>query len=165
MVRRALSDLKKRFQRYKVEQGRELLLLLRDPFELYVRVGANDPKAMQGYFTNILIFDRARHRKIVKYYEDMVADFDEVRDVLDFLGIENRQQLFDVEAHRRRSFELYKQGKDGPATEKDPFNFGYHSRELSPQVRNSIADMAISVLGPERADRYLARYGIGQLQS
>ena len=47
-------------KRQKMIASRRLILLIRDPFALYVRQGATSPIALRGYFTNIRVFDKAR---------------------------------------------------------------------------------------------------------
>lgn len=155
-----LGNVKKTFRRLYLERFKSMILLLRDPCELYVRVGATNPLALRGYFSNILVFDRAKQPKIVKYYDDIVADFEHVRDILDFLDIQHRDQEFNVEEHRKRSLELYKQGPDAPASEEDLHNFRYHSRRLDRDVRAAVADLGWEVLGAERAERYLGRFDL-----
>lgn len=157
---RVLYDVKKVLRREWHVHARQILLLLRDPCELYVRVGAKDPLALRGYFSNILIFDRARRPKLVKHYSDVVSDFEHIRDILDFLDIDNRGRSFDVEEHRARSLQLYKQAGDGPASAGDLLNFRYHSDSLDLGTRREIARLGRDVLGCERFRRYLSHYMI-----
>lgn len=161
-VSRLLGDAKKGARRSYLQHSKRMVLLLRDPCELYVRINASDPLALRGFFSNILIFDRARRPKLFKHYDELVSDFDHVREILDFLEIGNRGRPFDVEEHRRRSLELYKQGPDGPASEGALLDFHFHSRDLPPATRRAIAALAVEVLGSERSERYLGRYRLGE---
>lgn len=155
---RLLGNAKKELRRSYLQQSKRMVLLLRDPCELYVRVGARHPLALRGFFSNILVFDRARRPKLVKHYDELVSDFDHVRDILDFLGIGHQGRAFDVEEHRRRSLELYKQGPDAPASEGALHDFRFHSRDLPAETRRAIAALGLEVLGKERFERYLRRY-------
>ena len=137
---------------------RRILLLIRNPFDLYVRVGATDVLAMRGYASNIAVFDRCRRDKLLVYYEDLMVGTGEIGRILDFVGIPHDLAGFDLEAHRRRSLALYAQGPDAPQTADDPLDFGRHARRLAPETRARLRDFLLERLGPELYRRYLGRY-------
>ncbi len=137
---------------------RRVLLLLRNPFDLYPRVRALDPEAFRGYASNIAIFDRCRRDKLLVYYEDLVQGTEEIGRILRFLGIPHDLARFDLEAHRRRSLALYAQGPDAPQTADDPTDVGRHARRLDPLTRERLRTYLRDRLGIELYSRYLGRY-------
>lgn len=155
---RFLADWRKERRLDRLTRDRRVILLLRNPFELYVRVRATAPRAMAGYASNIAVFDRCRREKLLVYYEDMVRDIGEIGRILAFIGTPADLESFDVEAHRRRSLELYARGPDRPQTADDPLDFTRHSRSLAPETRAELRDFLLRQLGPELYGRYLGRY-------
>jgi len=116
-----------------IVRQRRVLLILRNPYELYARLGAEHPAALQGLFGNIAVFERCERDKCLVHYEDLMADFAWMERILDFLGIEHDLGDFDLEHHRRRSLELYARAPDKPRTADDPTAAEHHSRSLSPE--------------------------------
>lgn len=155
---RFLADWRKERRLDQLTRDRRVILLLRSPFELYVRVRATAPLAMAGYASNITLFDRCRRDKLLVYYEDMMRDIGEIGRILAFVGIPADLEDFDVETHRRRSLELYARGPDRPQTADDPLDFTRHSRSLAPETRAVLRDFLLQRLGPELYGRYLGRY-------
>jgi hypothetical protein len=156
--RARLEDWRRARERERLARERRVLLLLRDPFDLYVRVRALDPEAFRGYASNIAVFDRCRRDKLLVYYEDLMVGTGEIGRILDFVGIPHDLAGFDLEAHRRRSLALYAQGPDAPQTADDPLDFGRHARRLAPETRARLRDFLLERLGPELYRRYLGRY-------
>lgn len=138
--------------------GRRIVLLVRDPFDLFPRVRALAPEAFRGYASNLAIFDRYRRDKLLVYYEDLISGTAEIGRILRFLGIPHDLASFDLETHRRRSLELYAQGPDAPETGGDPAAIGRHARKLDPLTRERLRRYLRERLGAELFDRYLGRY-------
>jgi hypothetical protein len=145
-------------KRQKMIASRRLILLIRDPFALYVRQGATSPIALRGYFTNIRVFDKARQDKCLVYYEDMIRDFGEVERILEFLEIDFSRIGFDVEEHRQRSLALYVTATDRPRTRESLDAFDYHSRRLSPQQARELRKFGEQQIGRPLYEKYLGRY-------
>src|SRR5262249_27658352 len=122
-----LERIKRAMRRRNRMRNRRLILLLRDPFALYVRQNATSPAAMRGYFSNIRLFDQSPADKCLVYYEDLVADFSHMERILQFIGIDYSLEGFDLEAHRARSLSLYVTGTDRPRTEGRLEAFDFHS--------------------------------------
>lgn len=153
-----IGDYLKRHAIGRVLRQRRVLLILRNPYELYARLGAEQPAALQGLFNNIAIFERCRRDKYLVHYEDLMADFGWMGRILDFIGIEYDLGGFDLEHHRRRSLELYAQAPDKPRTADDPTAAEHHSRNLSPEQRADLRRFGLEILGPDLYERHLGRY-------
>lgn len=137
---------------------RRVLLLLRNPFDLYPRVRALDPEAFRGYPSNIAILDRCRRDKLLVYYEDLVRGTAEIDRILRSLAIRHDLAGFVLEAHRRRSLDLYARGPDAPQTADDPSDVGRHARRLDPLARERLRAYLRGRLGSELYARHLGRY-------
>lgn len=161
-----VKTIRKEWEISRLIANRRVILLVRNPFDLYVRVRALDPEALRGYASNIAIFDRCRRDKLLVYYEDLMIGTDEIGRILRFLGIPHDLSTFDLEAHRRRSLTLYAQGPDAPQTADDPLDFGRHARRLDEEMRARLRAFLVARLGPDLYRRYLGRYdrpaGAGQ---
>lgn len=152
------SALRKALDRHRLVRRRRVLLLLRSPYELYVRTRARDPRALTGYVSNIRLFDRCRRDKLLVYYEDLVEDVGEIARILDFLGIRHDLGGFDEAEHRRRSLALYGRGPDQPQTAHDPRDVRFHSARLSEETKWAIRRFCAETLGPRLFQQYLGRY-------
>lgn len=159
-VYRLLDDWRRQREIERLAGQRRVLLLLRNPFDLYPRVRALDPEALRGYASNIAIFDRCRRDKLLVYYEDLMLGTDEIGRILRFLGIPHDLSTFDLDAHRRRSLALYAQGPDAPQTADDPLDFGRHARRLDEETRARLRRFLLARLGRELYRRYLGRYDL-----
>ncbi|MDW8126043.1 MAG: hypothetical protein RMJ04_14835 [Geminicoccaceae bacterium] len=157
-ARRWLKQLKKEWEIRHLVRSRRVLLLVRNPFDLYVRVRALRPQALAGFASNIAIFDRCRREKLLVYYEDLLRGTAEIGRILAFIGVPHDLARFDLETHRRRSLELYARGPDAPQTADDPLDFGRHARRLDPASREALRQYLLERLGPALYHRYLARY-------
>lgn len=156
------SAARKALERRRLLRERRVLLLLRSPYELYVRTRARDPRALTGYLSNIEMFDRCRRAKLMVYYEDMVKDFGQITRILDFLGVDYDLTGFDEAEHRRRSLALYGQGPDLPQTAHDSRNVRFHSANLGEETRRAIRRFCAETLGPGLFQTYLGRYETDQ---
>lgn len=156
--RRWLKRLKRAMRIRASVHTRRVLLLVRNPFDLYVRVQASRPEALSGFASNIAIFDRCRRDKLLVYYEDVVSKTEEIARILDFLGIPYDLTRFDLEAHRQRSLALYAQGPNLPQTADNPLDFGRRARRLDPARRAALRQFLHARLGSALDARSLARY-------
>ena len=149
---------RKALARRRLTRERRILLILRSPYELFVRVGARDPRALTGYASNIQMFERCRRAKLLVYYEDLVRDLGQITRILDFLGVRHDLAGFDEAGHRRRSLALYERGPDLPRTARDPTNVRFHAAGLSVETRAAIRRFCRERLGDGLFQRALGRY-------
>ncbi len=153
-----LKHVKRELRIRAIVHTRRVLLLVRNPFDLYVRVRASRPEALSGFASNIAIFDRCRRDKLLVYYEDVVSKTEEIARILDFLGIPYDLTRFDLEAHRQRSLALYAQGPNLPQTGDNPLDYGRRARRLDPARRAALRQFLHARLGSALDACSLARY-------
>lgn len=141
-----------------IVRNRRLILVIRSHYESFARTGLRRPEGMIGYLGNIKVFDACRQDKLLVYYEDLVKDFREITRILDFIGIEYDLDSFDLDYHRQKSFETYNKNPGDTKTRDDLYNFSFHSRDISEDMKTSLRTYAVSYLGAELYERYLARF-------
>ena len=141
-------------------RNRRLILLIRSHYESFARTRLRRPEGMIGYLGNIKVFDVCRQDKIIVYYEDLIQDFGEITRILDFIGIEYDLDSFDLDHHRRKSYEAYSKNPNDPKTRDDPYNFSFHSRHVTEEMKASLRAYAVSYLGGDVYERYLSRFDL-----
>ncbi len=146
----------RRDRRVRQVTGRRLLLLLRSHYEFFGRNRLTAPEDMTGYLGNIQAFEACKRDKLLIYYHDLISDMAAMGRILDFLEIPHDFAGFDLEAHRKRSLELYSRGPDQPESKDALFDFAYHSRDLPAETRTALQAFCRTYLGAETYDRYLA---------
>jgi len=142
-------------RRVREVQNRRLLLLLRSHYESFARNRLSAPEDITGYLGNIEMFEACRRDKLVIYYHDLVTDLTAMGRILNFLDVPYDFAGFDVEAHRKRSLELYGRGPDQPESREALFDFAYHSRALPAETRQALKAFCISYLGADLYEKYL----------
>ncbi len=157
-LQRLYSEARKELRVRSIVNYRRVILLVRSPYESFARTQLCQLDGMNGYFSNIMIFDKCKQKKLLIYYDRLIESFDEMEKILNFLGITYDLSEFDLEYHRRRSLELYKVGPDEPQTKDDLYDFAFHSRKVSNETKAAIRSYALSFLGNRVYERYLSRF-------
>ena len=78
--------------------------------------------------------------------------------ILDFIGVRYDLSDFDLDHHRKQSLGLYSTGPYQAQSRDDLHNFSFHSAELSSDMKSAIRAYAVSYLGQDLYDKYLARF-------
>jgi hypothetical protein len=123
--------------------GGTLLLILRHPFELFVRMANRDYRQFACFPSNIQFFTRATaEKKKVVYYEELIRDPAVMASAMAFLEIEpcagrptpkaeDIAAVWDETAEASRSNYSVNQSRSGGSqTRSDPFNFKFHQQKL-----------------------------------
>jgi hypothetical protein len=143
------------------EHGRPLhyrvVMLLRDYRESFVRlaktrsnytirvekIDRGEVFNFRNYFDNLRAYDEFEGKKLLVRYHDLVADFDHISAILDFLDLPRNVTDFDTEYHRRKSLKLF-DDQHVSYTKADLTNFTWHQQSVD---RESM----------EALDRFVAR--------
>lgn len=157
-VQRLYSDVKKELRVRNIVSNRRVILLVRSPYESFSRTRLRQLDGMDGYLSNIMIFDKCRQEKLLIYYDKLIKNFDEMKKILEFLGISYDLSEFDIEHHRQKSFELYSKAPDKPQTKNDLYDFTFHSRDLPDETKAALRSYALSFLGDRVYENYLSRF-------
>ncbi len=153
-----LSYLRKRPRTWRLMREKRVIMVLRDPLDLYVRVRATAPQALAGYAGNIRIFDGCKRDTLLIHYEDLMENPREIGRILDFAAIPHDLDSFDFDEHRKRSLELYDRGTDPSVTKGKMDRASRHRERLNEDQRKAILDYLRRELGAGRFERYLGRY-------
>ena len=92
---------------------KRVLILIRNYKESFVRCDRSHRK-MKRYFKNLMYFEEYPKEKLLIYYEDLVTDFSAMCRILDFMKIPYDLSNFDVDSHRKQSFNRYKETAKRP---------------------------------------------------
>lgn len=128
-----------------------LVLLVRNPMESFVRFAHKRYSLFEIYLANLRFFTRATAgTKRAFHYEDYVRDPETMYKIMDTLGLIpagselNPETLADRwEETANQSRELYHRNQrhgGGPKTKKQPYNFSYHQSKLRPAERSKLFD-------------------------
>ncbi|HSF64512.1 MAG TPA: hypothetical protein VLA78_08995 [Paracoccaceae bacterium] len=142
--------------------GDRVVLILRDPAEVFVRACGQDMRKFLSYDSCIRFHRLAVGPKVAVHYEDLVADPAAMHRVLAFLEVPRLPDLADMvrdwaEAGQK-SRELYgERHSSGALTRLNPTDFTFHQRALTDAGRAALWRHLDEALTPDEA-ALIARY-------
>lgn len=142
--------------------GDRVVLILRDPAEIFVRACGRDLRKFLTYASCFRFHSAAVGPKIAVHYEDLVADPAAMHAVLTFLEVPRLPSSDDMARDwadaGRRSRALYgERHSSGALTRLNPLDFTFHQRSLTDAARATLWAHLDAVLTPDEA-ALLARY-------
>ena len=145
----------------------KVLLLIRDYRESYIRVAKKQlgiiPTAddirhgkilnFRDYFENLKAYDNFPKKKLIIHYNDLVNDFSEMTEILNFFKIPYDLDGFDLEYHRQQSIDIY-DTQHKSYSKDNIYNFTFHQEQVDPEVIKAI-DEFVDANYKDLADKYL----------
>jgi hypothetical protein len=139
----------------------QVLLLLRDPAESFVRAFDSNLLRMKQYCRNIQLFDSFPGRKLVVPYDDLVGNDDSLAAIFDFLGIADTFDRSKLDWIRKDGVAWYNRNQpSGSQTGGDPGLLRAHQSALTPEQRHALGLFLAAELGG-LAPAYLSRWNFG----
>lgn len=148
------------------QQGKALyskvMLLLRDPFEIYPRSYNQDLDRMNDYCDNLSAYHQFDGEKLLIYYDDLVSDDSVFKRIFLFLGLDVDVEQLDVPMIRSTSVTWYQktQAKGGGSqTKGSPAALKQHQQQLTDTQRAELLAFLNLKLGdclPTYCGRWLA---------
>lgn len=139
-----------------------VVLILRDPAEVFVRACAQDLRKFLSYDSCLHFHSRAVGPKIAVHYEDLVSDPAAMHRVLTFLQVPHLPDLADMTRDwaeaGRKSRDLYgERHSRGALTRLNPTDFTFHQRALTDAGRAALWQHLDHALSADEA-ALIARY-------
>jgi hypothetical protein len=140
----------------------KIILLLRDPREIYVRAFDKSVDRVLSYCWNINAYDRFKGQKLLVYYDDLILNNNAFKMIFDFLGIGNTFDETKLEIIRKESLDWYdihqsEKGK-GSITKGAPEKLMFHQLSLDENELNCLLTILKTELGPRYS--YLSKWGL-----
>lgn len=137
-----------------------LVLLVRDPRESFVRAAHKRYSRFGIYLANLRFFNQATAgTKRIFHYEDYVRDPATMFAIMDTLGLvddtqsltpERLAEQWEETAEQSRALYQRNQGHGGGSkTRKQPYNFRFHQSKLGPREREKLESHIRATLSPE----------------
>ena len=110
-----------------------MILLLRDPLEIYVRAYGKNLSLMSVYCDNIRAFEAFSGEKLLVAYDDLVMSDSAIERIFSFLGIDTAFNPSLMSEVRRESVTWYKENQpSGSQTEGRTELLRFHQTSLAP---------------------------------
>lgn len=139
----------------------KIILLLRDPREVFVRAFEKNTDRLLSYCWNINAYDRFKGNKLLIYYDDLITQDMSFKDIFDFLGMPNLFDESQIALVRKESIDWYDthqtKGK-GSITKGDSEKLIFHQHSLSNEDLVQLLAILRAELGPRYS--YLSKWGI-----
>ena len=145
---------------------KNVMLLLRNPYELYGRFKKTEeklePKLMLGYVNNLKAYHYFKGRKIIIYYENLITHYHrEMRRVFRFLRIKAHLSDVDVTKLKEDSLKSYNERGNTDSKQQqlsDASSQIYHSKVLTNKEKQELTDFLKLKLNVNIRNRYLIKY-------
>lgn len=138
-----------------------LMLLLRDPREIFVRSYGKCLQRMLSYCWNLAAYDRFVGPRLLVVYDALVSDDDTFARIFDFLGVLSKFDGARIPLLRREAvawYDRYQASGGGSLTKGSPELLAIHQQQLTPGELASLHAMLRRELGADRMERYLGRW-------
>jgi len=112
----------------------KMILLLRDPREIFVRTCEKDINMMKHYFEMLDAFERFSGKKQIIYYDDLIANDDTFSKIFTMLGIEKFYDTKAIPELRKSSVNWYDSNQQmggGSQTKGDTTLLKEHQKKLT----------------------------------
>lgn len=150
------------YNHYNIPRYSKIILLLRDPREIFVRAFDKSLDRILSYCWNINAYDRFKGEKLYIYYDDLITNTKAFESIFDVLGIADTFDETKIEIIRKESIDWYdthqsEKGK-GSITKGAPEKLMYHQMSLDENELNFLLTILKTELGPRYS--YLSKWGL-----
>lgn len=145
---------------------KNVILLLRNPYELYGRRKKTKekvvPQGLRAYKDNLITFDKFKGNKLLVYYEDLIKNYErEMKRICDFLEIKVNLNKINVKQLKRKSLESYTNKGSKKARQKqlsDAKSTIYHTKNLTPKEKRELTIYLKKTITRDIRKKYLKKY-------
>lgn len=129
-----------------LENGRDrysrALLLLRDPREIFVRASKKNWNHFRAYCENLKYFDEFSGEKKLIYYDDLITKDEILKEIFEFLNIEQFFKLEKIATLREESVDWYEKNQQiggGSMTKGSQDLLTFHQKTLTKEELDQLA--------------------------
>jgi len=113
---------------------KNILLLLRDPRESFVRAYKKDFMKFKAYCENITAYNNFNGEKKIIYYDDLISDDTSLKEIFSFLDIEKlyiSDKIPNLRSESVRWYDNYQQKGGGSVTKGSTEMLTHHQQDLT----------------------------------